>query len=73
MAFWSLITAGGSQAKSRVNSSVVAERDDWLMRDGITSSVECVDILHFTEEGHIKKLRIIYDTQNTRKAFDQLR
>ena len=46
---------------------------DWLMRDGSANSFECVDIFHFTEDDKIRELRIIYDTQNTRLAFNQLR
>lgn len=46
---------------------------DWLMRDGSANSFECVDIFHFTGDDKIRELRIIYDTQNTRLAFNQLR
>ena len=48
-------------------------RYEWLMKDGSEHSFECVDIFHFDEDGKIQELRIIYDTQDTRKAFDGLR
>lgn len=47
-------------------------RYDWWMRDGSAHSFECVDIFHFDEVGKIQELRIIYDTQSTRKSFNQL-
>lgn len=48
-------------------------RYDWRMRDGSSHSFECVDVFHFDEDGKIKELRIIYDTQDTRKAFNNLK
>lgn len=46
---------------------------DWTLKDGTNAPFECVDIFEFSANGnHIEKLRIIYDTQHTRKAFDRI-
>ena len=46
---------------------------DWTLKDGTPAPFECMDVFEFSKDGtHIEKLTIIYDTQHTRKAFDQL-
>jgi ketosteroid isomerase-like protein len=46
---------------------------DWQMRDGSEHSFECVDVFHFDETGKIQEMRIIYDTWDTRRTFNELR
>jgi ketosteroid isomerase-like protein len=44
-------------------------RYEWTLKNGNTVSFECVDIFEFSEDGKIKKLKIIYDTHEVRKIF----
>jgi ketosteroid isomerase-like protein len=48
-------------------------RYEWTLKDGNTVSFECVDIFEFSEEGKIKKLKIIYDTYEARRVFERLK
>lgn len=45
----------------------------WKMRNGSTSSFECVDVFYLNRQGKIKEMHIIYDTQHTRQDFRRLR
>lgn len=42
----------------------------WTLADGMTTSFDCVDIIEFDEQDKIKVLKIIYDTAQTRSAFE---
>ena len=42
---------------------------EWILKEGTSTSFECVDIFRFTEEGRIKQLTIIYDTAKIRPFF----
>lgn len=44
----------------------------WTMADGAIVEFDCVDIFEFDTDGKITKLKIIYDTAQTRPSFDQL-
>ncbi|MFP4090701.1 MAG: nuclear transport factor 2 family protein [Cyclobacteriaceae bacterium] len=46
-------------------------RYDWLLRNGANSSFECVDIFYFDENAKIQEMHIIYDTRQTRTAFEK--
>src|SRR5581483_1352638 len=46
---------------------------DWTLKDGTKAPFECIDVFEFTKDNKfIEKLTIIYDTQHTRKAFEQI-
>lgn len=47
-------------------------RYHWTMENESKSSFEVVDIIELNEHGKINSLKIIYDTQHTRSAFDRL-
>ncbi|MEP7143314.1 MAG: nuclear transport factor 2 family protein [Ferruginibacter sp.] len=51
---------------------VVHFRYDWILRNGIKTSFECIDIFQFDEQGKINELSIIYDTSKTRDGFEGL-
>ncbi|GJM36273.1 MAG: hypothetical protein DHS20C18_52740 [Saprospiraceae bacterium] len=42
----------------------------WTLANGTETTFDCVDLFEFNEDGKITSLRIIYDTQNTRSAFE---
>ena len=45
---------------------------EWKLKDGTPTSFECVDVLEFDQETwKIKHLTIIYDTAETRFAFER--
>ncbi len=44
----------------------------WTLSSGEEVNFDCVDLFYFQLNGKIKKLHIIYDTQQTRSAFDEL-
>lgn len=46
---------------------------DWTLKDGTPAPFECVDIFEFSpSSGLVDRLTIIYDTFNTRKAFEEV-
>ena len=45
---------------------------EWILKNGIHTEFECVDIFKLNEKKKIKELTIIYDTQNTRNQFEKL-
>ncbi len=45
---------------------------DWVLSDGNEAPFEVVDIFKFSEEGKIIELKIIYDSVQTRSAFEKL-
>lgn len=45
----------------------------WTMENGTTVEFDCVDIVEFADDDLITKIKIIYDTDHTRKHFDQLK
>lgn len=47
-------------------------RYEWILVNGSRTNFECVDIFQFNEEGKITEMTIIYDTNKTRKAFEEL-
>ena len=46
---------------------------EWTLNNGNTVSFECVDVFEFSEDGKIKKLKIIYDTHKARQIFEKLK
>jgi ketosteroid isomerase-like protein len=48
-------------------------RYEWTLKNGDIVSFECVDIFEFSEDGKIKKLKIIYDTYETRRIFEKIK
>jgi len=48
-------------------------RYDWILKDGTSTSFECVDIFRFDENGKIKELTIIYDTSKIRTSFEEMK
>jgi len=44
-------------------------RYDWVLKNGTSTSFECVDIFQFNKNGKIIKLTIIYDTAKIRQSF----
>jgi len=47
-------------------------RYDWILKSGAAASFECMDIFQFNEQGKIKELTIIYDTNKIRGQFEAL-
>lgn len=45
----------------------------WTMADGSITVFDCVDVVEFDENGKIKRLKIIYDTAQTREKFNGLK
>lgn len=45
----------------------------WILKDGIQTSFECVDIIEFSEDGKINQLTIIYDTSRIRQEFEKMK
>jgi len=45
----------------------------WILKDGTSTSFECVDIFRFDENGKIKELTIIYDTSKIRTSFEEMK
>jgi len=48
-------------------------RYEWTLKNGNIVSFECVDVFEFSEDGKIKKLKIIYDTHKARQIFEKLK
>jgi len=46
---------------------------DWILKDGTSTSFECVDIFQFTQNGKIKELTIIYDTSKIKTSFENMK
>lgn len=46
---------------------------EWVLKEGIVTSFECVDVVHFSDSGKINQLTIIYDTYKTRQAFEEMK
>lgn len=56
-------------------SSVAAAhfRYTWTLRDGSSTSFECVDIFELAEDGRIEKLTIIYDAHKARQMLSEMK
>lgn len=48
-------------------------RYGWVLKDGTTTSFECVDVFQFDCDGKIKQLTIIYDTSKIRPSFEKMK
>ena len=46
---------------------------EWVLKDGTLTAFECVDIFKFNDDKDVKELKIIYDTSNTRKQFENMK
>lgn len=58
---------------SQANRGAVNFHYHWTLADGQAVTFDCVDLFDFDQRGKIKRLRIIYDTAQTRPALAQLR
>jgi ketosteroid isomerase-like protein len=47
-------------------------RYNWILKNGIETSFDCIDVFQFDAEGKIKELTIIYDTYKNRDGFESL-
>ncbi len=43
---------------------------DWVLKDGTPAPFECIDVFQFSTDNKIVDLKIIYDSHNTRRAFE---
>lgn len=46
---------------------------EWILKDRTVTSFECVDVVEFSCNGKIDHLTIIYDTHETRQAFEKMK
>ncbi|HEY6977857.1 MAG TPA: nuclear transport factor 2 family protein [Chitinophagaceae bacterium] len=60
------------QSATNANTAAVHFKYEWTLRNGTKTNFEAVDIFSFDKLGKIKAMTIIYDTAQTRSAFEKL-
>jgi hypothetical protein len=60
------------QSTTNSNTAAAHFKYEWTLKNGAKTNFEAVDVFNFDEHGKIKEMTIIYDTAQTRSAFEML-